>query len=177
MSAPILSQAMAVELLDYDPATGTFTWRQRQNGSRAWNTRYAGREAGYLWSPTVGRPTYRVIRVHDWPFMAHRLAVLIVTGAMPKYDVDHRNGDGTDNRWSNLREATKLENGANRGPTKRNATGFKGVSLNRRSGRYRASIQVAGKWQWLGSFATAEDAHAAYVAACRSQCGDFARVS
>jgi hypothetical protein len=169
-TAPILTQAALRELLSYDPETGAFTWKRRPNARASWNTRYAGKEAGYEWSPE-GKVTYRAIRIFDWPFMAHRLAVIYMTGEFLQADVDHEDGDGLNNRWSNLRPATKPQNGANRGPNRNSKTGIKGVSLYK--GRYRASFR--GKQ--LGLCGTAEEAAALYEQAAKEHFGQFARVA
>lgn len=179
MSAPALDQAMLHRILHYDPETGSFTWRVRpaelfatKRACSIWNVRYAERTAGYRWAPGPN-VTYRCIRIFDWPFLAHRLAWLYVTGAWPIALVDHRDLDGENNRWSNLREADKSQNGANTGAPRTNKTGFKGVS--RLKARFRANIKIDGRQCWLGSFVTAEEAHAAYCAAAKQRSGEFAR--
>lgn len=174
MTAPPLTAAALRSLLEYDPGTGEFRWKPRP-GMRAWNTRYAGRVAGYDW--TIGRVSYRCIRVLDWPFLAHRLAWLYVTGEWPRHGVDHRDMDGLNNRWSNLREATKIQNAHNVTVSRRNSTGFKGVSLIRKSGKFRAYLSHSGRQLVLGYFDTAEAASAAYAKAAIELRGEFARVA
>jgi len=169
-TAPTLSQTTLRTLLSYEPETGVFIWKHRPDARRCWNTRYAGKEAGYDWCPD-GKTTYRVLRIFDWPFLAHRLAVLYMTGEWPEADVDHEDGNGLNNRWSNLRPASKPQNGANRGPNKNSKTGVKGVSLS--NGRYRASFR--GKQ--LGLCDTLEEAAALYERAAKEHFGQFARVA
>jgi len=176
MNAPIITAAFLRSVLHYDPLTGEFTWRERTDVRPQWNARYAGKTAGYQWCPSGSRVTYRSIRILDWPFMGHRLAWLYMTGEWPANDVDHRDGDGLNNRWANLRAATKTQNGANRGPTKRNKTGFKGVS-RLPDGRYRATIQIDGRWRQIGVFATAEEAGIAYAVAAKEGAGEYARTA
>lgn len=171
MNAPLLTQAILKSLITYDPATGMFRWLPRP-GKTAWNTRYAGKPAGFDW--TVGGVVYRSIRIFDWPFLGHRLAWLYMTGAWPASGIDHRDGDGLNNRWANLREATKVQNAGNVKAKRRNTSGFKGVSQTP-NGRFRASIQSNGNWRHLGTFMTAEEAHSAYIAAAIETFGDFAR--
>ncbi len=176
MCEPYLDQAILRRLLRYSKKTGRFVWRKRDDVRAAWNTRYAGKGAGFRWSPD-GRTFYRVIRIFDWPFLAHRLARLYVTGRWPDNGIDHRNTDGEDNRWRNLRDATKVQNGANRGRNANNKTGFKGVSIYGKSGRYRATIQFAGKWKHIGTFDRPEAAAAAYRREAVRLAGTFARAS
>jgi hypothetical protein len=170
---PAITHAEILALLDYDPATGVFTWLPRP-GAKAWNTRYAGKVAGSNWraGPNV---VYRVLRIHDWPFSAHRVAVFWMTGEWPPHGVDHRDLNGLNNRWLNLRPATKAQNGANTGAPRTNTSGFKGVSFAH--GRWRATIRVGGRQKWLGYHDTPEAAHAAYVAAANERSGEFARAS
>lgn len=176
MNEPYLDQTILKRLLRYNKRTGVWTWRKRADVRRAWNTRYAGRRAGYDWSPS-GRVIYRCIRIFDYPFLAHRLAYLYVTGVWPVADVDHRDLDGRNNRWTNLRPATKTQNGANRGRNSNNKTGFKGVSICSKTGRFRATIQFSGRWRQIGTFDTARAASQAYRRAAKDCAGSFARAS
>jgi len=109
--------------------------------------------------------------------MAHRLAVLYMTGSWPENLVDHADGDGLNNRWPNLRDADKSQNGANRGADIRNKLGVKGVRRDPRSGKFSAAINKNGKQSYLGSYATAEEASRAYQAAAAEAFGIFARAS
>lgn len=88
---------------------------------------------------------------------------------------DHRNGNTLDNRPRNLRPATRSENCRNRKKNKNNTSGYKGVSLNRKTGKYIATIFLNGKNRSLGSFVDPKDAHAAYCAAAKLHYGEFAR--
>jgi hypothetical protein len=99
----------------------------------------------------------------------------ILRGGPEGQMVDHKNTDGLDNRRCNLRFATKAQNMRNRGKQKNNSTGFKGVSIGRQIGTFRACIKVDKKYISLGQFKTAEEAHAAYCAAAKELHGDFAR--
>lgn len=170
--APALTQDTLKRLLHYEPLTGVFTWLTRADVRQSWNTRYAGKEAGFDWS--IGNVTYRSIRIFDWPFLAHRLAFLYTTGAWPKDGIDHKDLDGLNNRWANLREATKAQNSANTKAMRNNSSGFKGVSKNH-NGRWRATISISGKQRRLGYFDTPEEASAAYHAAAVERSGEFAR--
>jgi len=166
------TQARVKECLLYDEATGIFTWKKRT--SRFGNLRI-GSVAGSL-SPSNG---YWVIGFDNLLFMAHRLAWIYVHGEMPPAEIDHINRVRTDNRLSNLRLATRAENGRNCSARK-SASGLKGAHLDKgRLGRLRrpwvARITQNGKPLHLGYFATAEEAHAAYVQAARELYGEFAR--
>lgn len=88
---------------------------------------------------------------------------------------DHINGNTLDNRRENLRIATYMENGRNRGKQANNTSGFKGVSWHKRNRKWWAQIQVDGKHFSLGFFTTPEKAHAIYCEAATKQHREFAR--
>ena len=150
-------------ILRYDPETGEFWWRVSRKGIRL------GRPAGRV----TGR--YRQIGIDGRHYYAHRLAWLYMTGEWPSDDIDHIDGDRLNNRFSNLREASRAQNMANGRTPATNTSGFKGVSFDRQRGRWQAFIKIDGKTKNLGRFKTPEDAHAAYVAAAHQKSGNFAR--
>lgn len=152
------------ELLDYNSRTGIFCWRV-DRGSRA----RKGMRAG-----AVLPSGYRYVMIDGKMYLAGRLAFLWKTGSWPKQLVDHRNRKRDDDRWLNLREATKPQNNANaRGRT----NGLKGVTLVKRvnGGAYKAQICVNYRNINLGTFENPQAAHAAYLAAARKFFGAFAR--
>lgn len=160
------------EILHYDPETGVFVWRRRPR-----NHKRVGEEAGWVCNKKKRGAEkdllYRRIGFNRREYEAHRLAFLYMTGEWPDGDVDHIDGDSLNNRWCNLRCATRSANMANRGRNANNTTGFKGVSIHQ--GKYHSRIQVHGKGIRLGGFDTAAEAHAAYIAAAKKYFGEFAR--
>jgi hypothetical protein len=108
-------------------------------------------------------------------FKAHRVAWLLMIGEWPAMGIDHIDGDGTNNRWSNLRLATQSQNLMNRKMQDNNTSGFKGVT---RHGTYwRAQIWVKGKRIGLGNHRTKELAYEAYCKANREIHGEFGSLS
>jgi hypothetical protein len=103
--------------------------------------------------------------------MLHRA----VLGATAGQFVDHIDGNGLNNRRCNLRFATKAQNGANSGVRVNNTSGFKGVSLHRKTGKWRGRIWVHGKCLDLGLHPTKETAAEAYAKASAMHNGEFAR--
>jgi hypothetical protein len=167
-----LSAERLRELLHYEPATGLFFWLVVAN-----DLVHVGDVAGH-----VRANGYRLIRVDGWGYPTHRLAWLWMTGEWPKASMDHADGDRANNRWNNLRQANKSQNGANSRRYASNTSGFKGVSRKRPSRHWRApkwlaQISVNGKVIYLGYFDTPEDAHDAYIAAAKKYFGDFARAA
>lgn len=142
------------QLLDYDPETGVVKWKALS--SPASRVR-AGAPAG-----SINGKGYVLVRVDGVSTLVHRIAFAIVLGKWPTQQVDHVNGCRSDNRWSNLREATRQINMQNeRRARSTNRTGFLGVT--KQGGRFRASIWVNGAQRYIGSFDTPEEAHIAYV--------------
>lgn len=148
-----LTREYLKQRLHYDPDTGIFTWI-KCNTARFLPGTIAGGRAG---------PRYRVIGLNQQLYLEHRLAFFYMEGRWP-LEVDHVNGVGSDNRWVNLREATRSQNLFNRRP--RNETlGVSGVSQNPKSLTWRARIVVNSREISLGYFKTKEEAVAARKAA------------
>lgn len=114
---------------------------------------------------TVGR------RVDKVGVLMHR----VITSAPHGMDVDHINGNGLDNRRSNLRLATRSENMRNSRQSSANTSGFKGVGWSKRDNNWRASITIDGRQHYIGAFSTPEIAHAAYMEVAERLFGEFAR--
>ncbi len=161
-----LTQARLKELLHYDPETGHFTWVVARKGCRL------SRSAGY-----TRHDGYVCIRVDRQLYLAHRLAWIYMTGEWPANDLDHIGGDPTDNRWCNLRAATRAQNNLNTKRRSDNASGYKGVFWSTQKQRWVARIHIDGKPKHLGSFKVAEDAYAAYCEAAKASYGQFARAA
>lgn len=142
------------QLVEYDPESGRF---------------YRVGRAGVKGGPVNSVPNkavgYRYMRVDGRRYMAHRIAWLYMTGRWPVADIDHINGDRADNRFVNLREATRSENCQNRPIASTNRSGLRGVSWHRASHKFVSRITVNGRRFDLGYFHTAQEAHSAYLKA------------
>ncbi len=150
-------------LLSYDPATGVFRWRAGRKGVPA----SRGGIAGGL---CHGRLVICVLGIR---YEASRLAWLYMTGRPPEAEVDHRDVDCLNNRWANLRAATRSQNNANRKTPPNTIVGLKGVQKRRK--KWVAKIKAGGVQKYLGTFDTPEAAHEAYTEAARAAFGEFAR--
>jgi hypothetical protein len=158
------------EILNYDPETGIFKWKWREDRAACWNTRYSGKVAGRVTSNSHG---YMEIAINYRLYKTHRLAWLIVYGEWPPNDIDHKDGDKKNNRIANLRLATRQENIRNSGLRKNNRTGVSGVCWRKDCGKFRVRIKVSSKEIHLGYFDTFTEATAARHAAEIEYFGEF----
>lgn len=153
-------------MLHYNPLTGDFFWRVRVGNV------LIGTKAGYGQSHHAGR---RMIRLTIGGKKYHcynaRLAWLYIYGREAAGVVDHINGDPTDDRIANLREATQQQNLVNMRYRGNTVSGLKGVVPHRK----KWHAHLSGKY--IGTFATAEEAHAAYMAEATRLHGEFARAA
>lgn len=99
----------------------------------------------------------------------------VITGADDDVIVDHIDGNGLNNRRSNLRTATHSQNMFNQRTGRANTSGFKGVSWHKDMAKWEAHIQANGKKVNLGYFSSPEDASNARKAAAVRLHADFAR--
>ena len=159
-----ITQADLKSLISYSPETGLFHW-VKSSSNRAPVGSIAGSPngAGYL-----------RIQIRKKNYYMHRLAVLWMTGEWPEADVDHINGDPSDNRWQNLRRATRGENLYNSRRARSNTTGYKGVTFRKDVGKFEGRIKYRRRTIHLGFFETAEEAHRAYYEKAVELRGAFA---
>lgn len=128
---------------------------------------------GYVWYEMPVRDTsYAATAINGRTVYMHRLIMSAPTGI----EVDHKNGDGLDNRRCNLRLATHQENLANQKLSRANTSGYKGVVLQK-SGTWRAQAKHSGKMYNLGSYHKIEDAARAYDLFMRERFGAYAKVN
>ena len=160
------------ECLNYCPISGSLIWADRPESHfflhRAFlhfKKRHAGKPAltavsgnGYR----QGTITFYGLKVD---IRAHIAAWTIGTGAWPDGQIDHINGDKLDNRLSNLREVSNVENGRNQKLRNTNVSGINGVHWRKDTSKWSACICVDGKTKHLGSFENIEDAARARAAA------------
>jgi hypothetical protein len=178
MAKPRLDDPLTADqlraVLDYDPATGVFIWRDRPDIRPSANSGRRGTLAG-----TPRKNGYIGICIDGRHRFAHRLAWLYVHGRWPTAEIDHINEIRDDNRISNLREATHPQNNTRSKAHRNNGTsGVLGVYPAGTSGsRWQAQVQHLGIVHYLGCFATIEEAKTARDAAARRLHGKFARTS
>jgi hypothetical protein len=135
---------------------------------------------GRNWSADVHRRNGEIWNVYAVALVEGKLTRLhrVITAAAHSTEVDHRDGDGLNNRReSNLRVTIHAMNQCNQRVGRANKSGFKGVSWASRDKRWRAQIQFNGQNIGLGHFKDKEAAHAAYVEASKKYHGEFGRTA
>lgn len=161
---PIHNMEKIKALIDYNPDTGLLTWKVNRQGNAK-----AGMIAG--WRHKAG---YIAIRVDGHEYLGHRLAWAMHHGSISEdTQIDHINGDRSDNRICNLRAASHAENCWNSKARKHNKSGIKGV--RKRGTKWHVRIRHNHKVYWLGSYNTPEEAKQAHDAAAIKFFGEFAK--
>jgi hypothetical protein len=164
---PLPPLELVKQLLDYDPQIGGFCWKHNRGKKGC-----MGKPAGY------SHKGYISIEIDGKEYRAHRLAWLICTGEDPAdKQIDHVNGNKSDNRFANLRLATNSQNACNRTVSARNTSGFKGVSFSSKQQAWKADVRINGVTKHLGYYPTPELAHMAYCKAAAELHGEFARAA
>lgn len=151
--------------LSYDPQSGLLSWLPRDRSEfksdrayRAWVGRFQNRE-GFTAMTANG---YKIGRIGQINIFAHRVAWALHYGGWPDGEIDHINGNRSDNRIANLRVVSTKENARNRRLDHRNTTGVSGVYWHKEVGKWCAAI---GKREKLGYFSDFDEAVKARKAA------------
>ena len=100
----------------------------------------------------------------------HRIILMAPPGAQ----VDHKNGDGLDNRRDNIRSASSAQNQMNKPKNRRSKSPYKGITFDKSTGQWQAQIKAEGQTRYLGQFPDAILAAKAYDAAATKYFGEFA---
>jgi hypothetical protein len=159
-----IAHSELIRLLSYNQETGQFHWRVNRCGMAA------GDIAGSI---DCGHK-YRRIKINERLYLAHRLAWFYINKQWPVNQIDHIDRDRSNNRISNLREATHGENMRNKPVYKNSKTGIKGVHWHKQHRKYIVSIQVNGRSKHIGLFTSLESAANARKAAAQETHKQFA---
>lgn len=159
----------------YNPLTGGFIWRPRarddfptQRAFAVWTARFAGKAAFISRTPDGYATAELYLNRTRHTVCGGRAAFAIMTGRFPSDEIDHINRVRDDDRFANLREATRAQNNQNVIKPGRYKTG------TRRSGyRWTATIYLNARHTHLGTFDTEDEAHQAYLSAAVAARADF----
>ena len=162
----IVEYSHALLLVSYNKETGIFTWMRRHGndrGSRVFNSQFAGKQCGCDDGKGYVKIGFMLngkrVHVH-----AHRLAWLCVHGEIPYGDIDHINGNPSDNRIDNIRNVTRSINQRNARMQSNNSSGMTGVIWHSQHKKWMAQATVIGKKHHLGYFHDKNEAHQAVLA-------------
>lgn len=149
-----LTQEYLRERFNYDEETGVLTWRTHLRAKR-----YVGTEAG------TRKRGYRAVNLHKKTCLTHRLIWIYMYGEIPdNMEIDHIDGDHLNNRISNLRLATRNQNMWNR----------KAKGYRFKDGGFQVAIRHLGKYLYIGTYKTEEEAESVYRKKCIELRGEFA---
>jgi len=162
-------------ILDYYPETGELRWKFRDHASNQVNARLVGKLAGTI--ATSGKRKCIQIIIDGKSYLGHRLAWLIMTGEWPKEDIDHKDLDRINNKWENIREASRSQNCCNKEKIDNCTSDFKGVAWHKNRKKWQAYICLNKVQKYLGIFDSQEAAYAAYCKASNEFHGVFSRVA
>lgn len=155
----MITDELVRERLSYNHKTGLITWKKRDESkfrfNRQWNGKFAGKVAG-----TINKNGYVVIVMmlegKNYSIYGHHVAWLLSYGKMPKDNIDHINGNASDNSIKNLREVSQSENMRNMRLSRANKSGVCGVKQY--GNKYKAYITYKRKRYQLGVYSTLEQA-------------------
>lgn len=161
----MITQERVKELFSYNVDTGEF-YRKIDSGKRGKKGTLVGTD----------RHGYLTVKINGKRHSLHRLAWLYIYGEFPSGDLDHKNGNPTDNRINNLRIATKSQNLANSigQPSRRKAS--KGIHWRENIRKWVAQINKDNTRFYLGVFKHRAEAEEAYALAAKKLYGEFARI-
>ncbi|RKR65562.1 HNH endonuclease [Yokenella regensburgei] len=142
-------------VFDYSKETGVFRWKAKTPGRNR-----QGKVAG-----KINNNGYVVIKLNGIEYQAHRLAWIYVTGDNPCGIIDHINRVRADNRFSNLRDVSHLDNTWNQSIRKNNTSGYQGCNFHKNTKKWEAKIRLNLRLIHLGYYSTAKDAGIAYQVA------------
>lgn len=176
------------QLVRLDPETGRLYWLPRkaeltpsgtysaERRCAAWNAKWPGTEA----LATPDQHGYRGGRIFNHHYKAHRVVFALIEGRWPTDEIDHINGDPSDNRFANLREASRSDNVCNRrGSLATSAR--KGVYWAKHANMWRVECKTRQSGRLhrvhVGYFKDENEAALAYDKAARELHGEFARLN
>jgi hypothetical protein len=149
--------------IEYNPETGEFFWKKIKQGRNKDLSAGGKDKNGYI-----------VICINGRQYKAHRLAWIIYHGFAPTEQIDHINKITSDNRICNLRLASQTQNNCNQKIRSNNTSGFKGITFDKQTNKWRASIHLNKKTFRLGRFSDIKTAINIVSEARKKLHGEFA---
>lgn len=160
----MIEQEYIKNILNYNPETGIWIWIFPRPKIRIYDVAGGMTNDGYI-----------KIKIDGKKYFAHRLAHLYMNGCWPEFEVDHKDLNKANNKWDNIREATRVQNFGNQPKYLNNKSGIKGVCWDKAAKKWLSQIQVNNKKIKLGRFENINDAAEAYRQAASLYFKEFAR--
>lgn len=157
----MLTQDYVKDKINYDKTTGEFTWKINRGKVKKGNKIQTKRN-GYL-----------AVGINYKTYALHRIAWLYEYGYFPK-EIDHINGNKSDNRIENLRECTRVQNCQNRVDTKNKSSGIRNVHWHKLAKKWQVRIQYNKKRICIGLFDDVELAELVAIEARNKYHGEYA---
>ena len=161
---PLPSQDHLLRYFSYDPHSGELRWKIAHRGTSV------GDLAGY-----VSPQGYWRVSIDGTQFPAQRIIWKLMTGCEPKDFIDHKDGNKANNKWSNLRSATKKDNAQNCRKYVTNTSSVKGVTWDKKLQKWKVVINANNVRHYLGLFENFTDAATARDVAAEHLHGAYAR--
>lgn len=143
----MITKERVLQCLTYDRTTGSFFWKETRRGVRI------GEKAGY-----TSKNGYIFIRIDGNLYRSHRLVWLVENGKFPDLEIDHIDGNRSNNYIYNLREVSKIENQKNQGIRIDNISGHSGIMWYKKGQKWHVQITHDGVKYHIGYFDKIEDA-------------------
>lgn len=163
MKTDFLTQYLALDTFEYKD--GELYWKVDAGNGRI----KAGTKAG-----CVAKLGYKQVTFRNTQFFVHRIIFLMHHGYLPPV-LDHADGNPSNNKIENLREATTSQNGLNEKRFKNNKSGVKGVSWNKKTQKWTATTSLNKKYVYLGRYESLEEARIVLENFRNKHHGEFAR--
>ncbi len=159
---------LIAEIFDYNPITGWVTWKKSPHPLFP-----VGARAGSIDTNKLGYNNRRICYDKKRYNETH-IIWAIMMGKWPTLEIDHINTNSLDNRWENLREATKSQQKMNSNKRRDNKIGFKCITYSKRLNKYRWAVKANNKHLIGKYFSTPEEAYSDYCAQLPKLHGEFA---
>lgn len=165
---PHPEQSFLNELFHYNKETGDLTWKERplhhfkkESTMKMWNGKNAGKRCGTLLVNKKTGKKYLQTGIGGKLYLNHRLIYILMSGHISETEqVDHKDGNGLNNAWENIRLVSGHdENSKNHRLQKNNTSGYSGVSWHSGSKKWHARINIGKKRVTIGYFDTPKAAH------------------
>ena len=163
-----MTQEVIQDITKYNKINGSLYWKtisskyfshcgNPEQHTKTWNSKNAGKSASKIHESSPGY-FYKYTVFKRKRYKSHQLIWLYMTGKWPKYQIDHIDGDATNNIWDNLRDIPQRKNMQNTRLSNNNTSGIKGLSWCKERQKWEVYIAIDKLRRNLGRFTDFNDA-------------------